>query len=641
MDGEEEPDSLPKYQELLREWEDNANELNYDPTSTFHQLSEFLEKETNVYIAGDPDPFEERHPSRVDQTCQLGIYLKAFFKKENLVKDLFTKYLRDNYFMRQGIDKSSFDLNVASCRLVLDAMPGLVEIATIQENEGLTSQLYKWIETANEPLNSYATGILSVVMDLQEFASDTEIRERNGRIVPILLKKLKVLQAQGEQEREELFKRPFALFSKSPQKRRMSRESEESHDKSHKNGSNESALQEEIIWDKKAGPMLKSGRKLNPGWPAGVKSPPYSTLPSAENSSSSWAEMELNIIGHFEVFPISLQTKQIYILRLLTPLAEYQDFVPMAQEHQILTVVKKFVNVKETRDARLGFEAFRLLGSLFCHKKYTLEWVYTGGLELLMETPRPSVAATGSSLCIYYLACDTDTMEKICGLPQLTLERLVKYCLWLLECSHATGRQYAVMFFGLAFPFKKILEIFDSQDGLRKLYNSVSTLQVYENVDDDNDDEGLFIQRQTIRSALNALKQYVETHLAIKCEKETTTAVVGDGHTPEPPRPSWIQYKLDKNTVTEQIDTLLKLMNFRARWYPIDQFIKLGGVGLLLKTIVRSYDWIVVGKEDTVKHALDILAVCSILPRVQLSLCENLDPPDDKHSGIFILIACS
>ena len=55
-----------------------------------------------------------------------------------------------------------------------------------------------------------------------------------------------------------------------------------------------------------------------------------------------------------------------------------QDFVPMAQEHQILTVVKKFVNVKETRDARLGFEAFRLLGSLFCHKKYTLEWVYTG-----------------------------------------------------------------------------------------------------------------------------------------------------------------------------------------------------------------------------------------------------------------------
>ena len=50
----------------------------------------------------------------------------------------------------------------------------------------------------------------------------------------------------------------------------------------------------------------------------------------------------------------------------------------MAQESQIVKVVKKYLNVKESRDARLGFEACRLLGSLLCHKKYTLEWVYTG-----------------------------------------------------------------------------------------------------------------------------------------------------------------------------------------------------------------------------------------------------------------------
>ena len=33
-----------------------------------------------------------------------------------------------------------------------------LEIVTIQETEGLTLQLYKWIETAEEPLTSYATG---------------------------------------------------------------------------------------------------------------------------------------------------------------------------------------------------------------------------------------------------------------------------------------------------------------------------------------------------------------------------------------------------------------------------------------------------------------------------------------------------
>ena len=50
----------------------------------------------------------------------------------------------------------------------------------------------------------------------------------------------------------------------------------------------------------------------------------------------------------------------------------------------------------------------------------------SGGLEVILETPRPSIASTGSSMCIYYLSCDSDTMEKICGLQPLTLERLVK-----------------------------------------------------------------------------------------------------------------------------------------------------------------------------------------------------------------------
>jgi HIV-1 Vpr-binding protein len=44
------------------------------------------------------------------------------------------------------------------------------------------------------------------------------------------------------------------------------------------------------------------------------------------------------------------------------------------------------------------------------------------------------MAATGSSLCLYYLACDDDTMEKICSLPGATLHQLVRHCLWLLEC---------------------------------------------------------------------------------------------------------------------------------------------------------------------------------------------------------------
>ena len=48
-----------------------------------------------------------------------------------------------------------------------------------------------------------------------------------------------------------------------------------------------------------------------------------------------------------------------------------------------------------------------------------------------------------------------------------------RYVLWLLECSHESGRCHATMFFSMAFQFRIILQLFDVQDGLRKLYNVV------------------------------------------------------------------------------------------------------------------------------------------------------------------------
>ena len=61
----------------------------------------------------------------MDPDCQFGLILKTYFKKESLVGDVFGLYMRDNYFTRAGLDQSSFSLNVAACRLVLDILPGL------------------------------------------------------------------------------------------------------------------------------------------------------------------------------------------------------------------------------------------------------------------------------------------------------------------------------------------------------------------------------------------------------------------------------------------------------------------------------------------------------------------------------------
>eukprot|EP00092_Neocalanus_flemingeri_P098180 GFUD01125193.1.p1 GENE.GFUD01125193.1~~GFUD01125193.1.p1 ORF type:complete len:1498 (-),score=483.98 GFUD01125193.1:148-4641(-) len=659
---EDEPLSLNLFQDLIKEWDTDHVQNNYDPTEILHKMADILEKETNVYMASDPDPFEERHPSRVDPECQLGLLLKAYFKKESLVQEVFNHYMKENYFTRAGLDQSSFNLNVSACRLVLDILPGL-EIGVLNDTDGLISQLYKWVSGKLEPLCSYATGLLAVAMELNEVATEAEIREKNSKLVPEMLARLRELQDEAEKERDQArsdrFKRPFALFSKSPLKnpRRLSAEGEVDGVGKLSNGivtinggSGGKDQDGELVLGaggkKETGggggckkSLERSGSgTLAPGWPNGIMSPPRS---STENSSSSWAEMELNVIGHFEIFPVSLQASQIFILRLLTPLAEYQDFLSLTQGSRILEVLERYINVRETRDARLAFEALKLLASLFCHKKFTLEWVATGGLSLLMQMPRPSMAATGSSLCLYYLACDDDTMEKICSLPPHTLQDLVKYCLWLLECSHETGRQYSIMFFGLAFPFRTILDIFDASDGLRKLYNTISTLSIISDRDDDRDsmsDDQEFMQRQSVRYTTQSLKKYVEAHLAIRVEEEISSDLTRAGGSPQPPHPSYKPYRLEQEQVTEHIFTLLELMNYRGRWEPIDRLIKLGGIQLLLQVIALSYDWTYAGRAETVKCGLDVLAVCSVIPRVQLALCEKFDLPDESAVGINIVL---
>ena len=47
-----------------------------------------------------------------------------------------------------------------------------------------------------------------------------------------------------------------------------------------------------------------------------------------------------------------------------------------------------------------------------------------------------------------------------------------------MQCSHETGRAFAVMFFGVASSYRVFLDLFDEQDGLRCLYNSISVLKI-------------------------------------------------------------------------------------------------------------------------------------------------------------------
>ncbi len=139
---------------------------------------------------------------------------------------------------------------------------------------------------------------------------------------------------------------------------------------------------------------------------------------------------------------------------------------------------------------------------------------------------------------------------------------------WCMECSHETGRLYAAMLFGTASSYPILLRILDKQDGLRRLFNTISTLKVLTHSENSavnmmaTDDEE-FNQRQALRQCMMSFKRYLEGHLAAKCDElrgqgATTHRLVQSAT--KPIRSPSLQ-------VIEEVTQLMQIMPFRYLRY--------------------------------------------------------------------------
>lgn len=51
-------------------------------------MAEAIEKETENYFKLDPDPFDDRHPSRVYPDCALGELFTSLFKDDDFMNNV-------------------------------------------------------------------------------------------------------------------------------------------------------------------------------------------------------------------------------------------------------------------------------------------------------------------------------------------------------------------------------------------------------------------------------------------------------------------------------------------------------------------------------------------------------------------------
>ncbi|KAM8831186.1 DDB1- and CUL4-associated factor 1 isoform 1-T1 [Synchiropus picturatus] len=663
-------DSKAELTTLLEQWEKEQRGSADVLVNILTKISELVEKETEEYHKADPDPFDDRHPGRADPECMLGHLLKILFKNDEFMNMLVNSYV---------MVSREFSLNAAACRLLQNIMPGLETAVVFQEKEGIVERLFKWAREAEQPLRIYATGLLAGAMENQDIAAN--YREENAVLVPLMLHRLRELQNKDAENKREL-KRPSPRKSLSEPLLPLDEEAvdgafEETLLTSGQNGADRvgTGLDDSGLSIRPNSPHRTSSRSISG---VGTMMKPMSapgkmmyqsmsdgssylkrkaeresgrlsrqklnfSLPEPERnfnelSNSSWSEMSPWVIGNnYHLYPLTPELEQRLILQYLTPLGEYQEHLAVFMQMGARDLLMHYMDLKQTNDVQLTFEALKYLASLLLHKKFASEFVAHGGVEKLLEIPRPSMAATGVSLCLYYLAYNQDAMERVCMLPHHILSDVVGYTLWLLECSHASGCCHATMFFSISFSFRAVLELFDKLDGLRRLVNLISTLEILNHDDQSTllSDDEIFSSRQTAKHTCMALRRYFEAHLAIKVEQVKQSLQRTEGGAPIHSQPYYKAVSYSREQVVEMMEFLIEYGPLRLYWEPAEVFHKLSCVQLLLQLISIACDWrTYYGRSDTVRYALDILSILTVVPKTQMCLSEAVSVHDEGGSAV-------
>uniref|UniRef100_A0A3Q3B1R8 DDB1- and CUL4-associated factor 1 n=1 Tax=Kryptolebias marmoratus TaxID=37003 RepID=A0A3Q3B1R8_KRYMA len=652
-------DSKAELTALLEQWEKEQQSSTEELVNILTKISELVEKETEEYHKADPDPFDDRHPGRADPECVLGQLLKILFKNDDFMNTLVNSYV---------MTSREFSLNAAACRLLQNIMPGLETAVVFQEKEGIVERLFKWAQEAEQPLRIYATGLLAGAMENQDIAAN--YREENSVLVPLMLHRLRELQNKdAENKRETKRFSPWKILSQpllpldeetvdgDAAEVPFSSIEPENELSFRFNSPDKTSSRANSVVKTMMKPMSAPSSLTHPGLSDGSsylkrraeresartsKQKLNFSLPEPERnfselSNSSWSEMSPWVIGNnYHLYPLTPEIEQRLILQYLTPLGEYQELLAVFMQMGARELLMHYMDLKQTNDVQLTFEALKYLASLLLHKKFAAEFVAQGGVQKLLEIPRPSMAATGVSLCLYYLAYNQDAMERVCMLPHSVLSDVVGYTLWLLECSHASGCCHATMFFSISFSFRAVLELFDKQDGLRRLVNLISTLEILNPEDQGallSDDE-IFSSRQRAKHTCMALRRYFEAHLAIKVEQVKQSLQRTEGGAPIHSQPYYKAVSYSREQVVEMMEFLIAC-GPRLYWEPAEVFHKLSCVQLLLQLISIACDWrTYYGRSDTVRYALDILSILTVVPKTQLLLSEPVAVLDEGGTTV-------
>uniref|UniRef100_A0A914HGI5 LisH domain-containing protein n=1 Tax=Globodera rostochiensis TaxID=31243 RepID=A0A914HGI5_GLORO len=664
--------------QILLTWEDQNENSDWDVEPSLKRMAEILEEAINDYLQNNPDPMDERHPFKSQPTRPLGYLLKMITKEE----DFLNKYL---------LARDNTRLNTIAARLLLDLLPDPSMLSRLQDADSLLTQLFRWAENSDSrELRAYSMALLGSAMDAEQAH---QYRQQNATLIPIALQRLQSLfmQMLSEYDRQEEQCRMESRVTGPTDFAHLRREERETlsdlpptdNDEDDRRQSSSNALPpigaevEPKMSSRKRHSERQSG--LSPPSKRSFSnqiadSPTNNSLrgvTAAEgcNSNSSWRQiLQPILVGTHSLYPLSVEMEQRLILNYLGPTSEYQDNLSIVLENHALDVVLSYLEIDglnhKCRDIRLLFDAIRYISSLLIHRKFAWEFIAAQGIQRLLRINRKSIASTAVTTCLYYLAYSADIMEKVCHLPEQVLNDIIDYALYELDHNHESGRASIAMFLAHALQFRPILDRFDQRDGLRRLYNYISTLTVLQRIEEDGsellNDEHIAQSIVTIKNAVFAFRTYLSSHVFLKMEQikrshggrhhqlqlgnfrlpTIPSAIPGGSHPYSKPM------SLDDETERCCVDYLIKsqcmLQPHHHNWRPIEEMRNLGVFKLLFNLITNYPNWNSwersTNKFESLKLLLELFRLATVSPKVQLDSCETMKIRSSPIQGIGLIL---
>ncbi|KAH9512462.1 DDB1- and CUL4-associated factor 1 [Bulinus truncatus] len=561
------PERMEKLRAALNEWNISSNDpVAFDPVHCLNKLAELLELETEEYYKMDPDPLNDQ----LSSSSSLGQMMEKIITNEGFIYTIISRCILQGHYSEGG------RIFTAACRVLLDLLPGL-DARYIYGTPGVALRFLHWAEFADEPLKSYATGLLSIANFLTEEIDYCV--NKMVLLVPLLLQRLHALVMK---DKEEQLSTPSAA-------------NENSHDRSSREEEN------------------RIGRVSHDG-------------------ESSFAEMRPPMIGSYSLWPLTSAVKQRLILQSLTPLWIKPEVVPIL-EHNAVDLMLDCLNIFKNQDKRLVFDALEFLSKILFSEKFAKAFIKMGGVQKLLGIRRSTMTASGVSLCFDSLRQNKNVVERIVLLPECVLNDFVQYQLWLMEFSNDAFRNNACNFIFNSLHFKVMLKHFDQNDGQRRLIHMISALPILTGgLQGTETTDELAEMKKTLNFLCDTLFRYFEVHTALKADELRSL------HHLVKPSSSLRESQSTKgfkfNTV-ENMDILLKYLPPESTWMPEINIHELGGINILCRIIALTPKWgSFPSKRMTLISALDVLAMCAVSHRTQLQLCGNVDLPDNVTSPI-------